>query len=135
MIGIIIAAALVTQTYGGNMSVVPGLTDHDCAEAASLALYGRTIEQKAADDAKAAAAEAVAQRAKDAAAQTEWEAKHPKRAAACRAINEVQSGSFVIANGGDCGPELGRWNSLPTIWYGSSSSVDTYAIKLAECVK
>jgi len=127
-----IAAALVTQTYGGNMSVVPGLTDHDCAEAASLALYARTIEQKAADDAKAAA-DAAIQKAKDAAAQAKWEADHPKRAAACKAISEVQSmNGFVTINGGDCGPESGPW-TLSTNYI--TSSADPYAIKLAECVK
>ena len=46
----LLAAALVSATYGGNISIQRNLSDNECAEARSIALFGKTIEAKAADD-------------------------------------------------------------------------------------
>ena len=42
----IVLMALITQTYGGNMSVVPNLSAHDCAVAACVAKDGRSCEEE-----------------------------------------------------------------------------------------
>jgi hypothetical protein len=47
-----LAAALVTQSYGGQMSVVPNLSDHDCAEAQCIAKYGESCDEHAAFEAR-----------------------------------------------------------------------------------
>lgn len=120
-----IAMALVTRTYGGQMSVVPNLSAHDCAEAQSVALYGKSVEQEAIDDATAAAVQKAVQ-AKEDAAQSAWESAHPANAKRCHA--QAASTLGVIWPGTGCGP---RYES--TVFHFVNQADGD--IKRAECVQ
>jgi hypothetical protein len=124
MIGLVVSAALVVVTYGNSVSVTQNLDDQTCAEAQSVALYGKTVEAKAADDEAAAKAEKQWQ-ATLAARQAEWEAAHPKEVKACREGNGTNVS--VI------------WPCGPDALYSSNVSQGRWAtpndIKYAECVK
>ncbi len=94
MIALAIAAVLIARTYAGNISVQEGLSDHACAEAASVAQYGVTLEEEAAREAAAAA-----ERAKRLA---EGAAKDPKEKAQCEARQTAAPALGMVLT---CGPE------------------------------
>ena len=116
--------ALVVVTYGGNVSVTQSLDDHACTEAKSVALYGKSIEAKAADDAAAAKA-ALKWQAEQDAAQAAWEKANPKIAARCKAHEPPDSPLPA------CGPM--SWTT--TTYMGPIGYLTGDTIKYAECVK
>lgn len=91
MIGLVIAAVLIVRTYGGGVSVQEGLSDHACAEAASVAQTGRTIEAEAEFQSLV-----TAERAKR---ESEWAAKNPKEKAQCEARNKRNQEKGLITWG------------------------------------
>lgn len=123
MIAQLIAMALITKTYGGTMSVVQNLSEHDCAEARSVALYGESVEDKELYEKRLADAQAQAQKA--------WETAHPKQAAQCRAASPNGSSGGISPGAGwyfgpGCGPR----------YFGSVGEViDSSHIETAQCVK
>lgn len=85
MVTTLILTVLITQSFGGAVSVIPNLTDHDCAEAKCVAKEGMTCAAvQARDDAQAAEWERR---------RKEYTATHSKEISACKARLKVTPGT------------------------------------------
>lgn len=118
------ADTLVSQSYGGTMSVIQNLSAHECAEAQCVAKYGLSCEDNDARE--------KAQREEGEREQQAWVTAHPKQVAECKArqgaamkgVLSATDPAWVVEN-------CSQQNSFTT-W---ATYINPDDIKTAQCVK
>lgn len=120
MIAFALTAVLIIQTYGGDVKVTEGLSDHACVEALCVAKDGMTCAER--EDNERVRAKYQAE------AFARWAAEHPNKVASCSLSEMVEGNTFSIMG---CGTDQTHSIGGPTI----INSVSVSDVKVARCVK